>query len=68
MSKHNYTVVIIEDDPLVNTTVKEILSAKYNRVFAYKDANEALEELHTLSPDLIRFIFKSFSQKSHTFL
>lgn len=53
MSKHNYTVVIIEDDPLVNATVKEILSAKYNRVFAYKDANEALEELHTLSPDLI---------------
>ncbi len=53
MSKLSYTVVIIEDDPLVNTTVKEILSAKYNRVFAYKDANEALEELHTLSPDLI---------------
>ena len=53
MSKHNYTVVIIEDDPLVNTTVKEILSAKYTKVYAYKDANEALEELHTLSPDLI---------------
>lgn len=53
MSKHNYTIVIIEDDPLVNATVKEILSAKYTRVFAYKDANNALEELHTLSPDLI---------------
>lgn len=53
MQLQNYTVVIIEDDPLVNQTVKDIMAAKYKRVVAYLDAVQAQNELHLLSPDLI---------------
>jgi len=49
----NYTIVIIEDDPLVNKTVKDIMVAKYSKVFAFTDAQKALEELPILTPDLI---------------
>lgn len=49
----NYTLVVIEDDPLVNSTVKDILSAKYTRVVSYLDARQAQNELHIISPDLI---------------
>lgn len=44
---------MIEDDPLVNSTVRSILSTRYTRVETYTDANEGLDELHTISPDLI---------------
>lgn len=53
MQLQNYTIVVIEDDPLVNLTVKEILSAKYNRVLTYTDANQAYNELPLIGPDLI---------------
>lgn len=53
MELQNYTIVIIEDDPLVNKTVKDILTSKYNRVFAYLNPSEALNDLSILSPDLI---------------
>ncbi len=53
MSKLSYTIVVIEDDPLVNSTIKSILSAKYSRVETYTDPNKGLDELHVLSPDLI---------------
>ena len=53
MALQNYTIIVIEDDPLVNSTVKEIMASKYNRVFTYLDAEQALNELHVLSPDLI---------------
>ncbi len=53
MSKNNYTIVVIEDDPLVNQTVKGILSSKYSKVVTFTDANQALDELHMISPDLI---------------
>jgi two-component system, NtrC family, response regulator AtoC len=53
MNLQNYTIVIIEDDPLVNRTVKEILSAKYNRVVSYLDAEQAQNEINLISPDLI---------------
>ncbi len=53
MSKNNYTIVVIEDDPLVNQTVKGILSSKYSKVITFTDASQALEELHMISPDLI---------------
>lgn len=53
MSKHNYTIVVIEDDPLVNSTVKSILSSKYNKVVTYTDAAQGLDELHLIGPDLI---------------
>jgi len=51
--KQNYTIVVIEDDPLVNNIVKDILSAKYTRVETFTDANKGLDELHMISPDLI---------------
>lgn len=53
MQLQNYTIVVIEDDPLVNLTVKEILSGKYNRVITYTDANQAYNELPLIGPDLI---------------
>lgn len=53
MELQNYTIVVIEDDPLVNKTVKDILTSKYNRVFAYLNPSEALNDLSILSPDLI---------------
>jgi DNA-binding NtrC family response regulator len=53
MSLQNYTIVIIEDDPLVNTTIKEILASKYTRVVSFLDAEQAQIELQTLTPDLI---------------
>lgn len=53
MSKQNYTIVVIEDDPLVNSTVKGILSSKYNKVATYTDAALGIDELHIVGPDLI---------------
>lgn len=53
MSRNNYTIVVIEDDPLVNQTVKGILSSKYAKVVTFTDAAQALDELHMISPDLI---------------
>lgn len=53
MAKQIYTIVVIEDDPLVNSTVKDILSEKYSRVQTYIDAQEAMDDLHIISPDLI---------------
>ncbi|MBX3044813.1 MAG: sigma-54-dependent Fis family transcriptional regulator [Candidatus Kapabacteria bacterium] len=46
-------MVVIEDDPLVNSTIKGILSSKYSRVETFTDANKGLDELHMISPDLI---------------
>ena len=53
MALQNYTIVVIEDDPLVNATVKDILSSKYSRVVSFLDANQAQNELHLIGPDLI---------------
>ena len=53
MPKQNYTIVVIEDDPLVNSTVKAILSSKYSRVETFTDATQGLDELHLIAPDLI---------------
>jgi len=53
MAKQNYTIVVIEDDPLVNSTVKGILATKYTRVESFLDAEQAMDELHVVSPDLV---------------
>lgn len=53
MAKKNYTIVVIEDDPLVNETVNEIMSSKYSRVYTFEDAQKALDEMHLISPDLV---------------
>lgn len=49
----NYTIVIIEDDPLVNESVQSVLSSKYTRVEAFTDPNEGINQLHKISPDLL---------------
>ncbi|PKL86967.1 MAG: sigma-54-dependent Fis family transcriptional regulator [Ignavibacteriae bacterium HGW-Ignavibacteriae-1] len=46
-------MVVIEDDPLVNKTIKSILSSKYSRVETFTDPVRGLDELHLLSPDLV---------------
>lgn len=51
--KQNYTIVVIEDDPLVNSTVEGILSSKYTKVVTFTDPNAGLDELHTINPDLV---------------
>lgn len=53
MELQNYTIAVIEDDPLVNATVKDILSSKYKKVMTYLDAQEAQNELHVIGPDLV---------------
>lgn len=53
MAKKNYTIVVIEDDPLVNQTVNEIMSSKYSRIYKYENAQEALDEMHLINPDLV---------------
>jgi len=53
VSKQNYTIVVIEDDPLVNSTIKDILSSKYSRVETFTDANKGIDELHMIAPDLV---------------
>ena len=47
------TIVIIEDDPLVNESVKSSLVDKYQRIETFTDPAEALNQLHRLAPDLI---------------
>jgi DNA-binding NtrC family response regulator len=49
----NYTILIIEDDPLVNKTIKDALTTKYTRVFSYLNAGEALNDINLISPDII---------------
>ncbi len=53
MAKQHYTIVVIEDDPLVNSTVRDILSEKFNRVETFTDSRKAQEDLHLIGPDLI---------------
>jgi two-component system response regulator AtoC len=53
MALQKYSIVIIEDDPLVNTTVRDILASKYVRVHGYTDPVKGLDELDTTQPDLI---------------
>ena len=53
MQLQNYTIVIIEDDPQVNQTVRDIMASKYKRVVAFLDPVQAENELHLLSPDLV---------------
>lgn len=48
-----YTIVIIEDDPLVNESVKSSLIDKYQRIETFIDPAIALNQLHRLAPDLI---------------
>lgn len=49
----NYTIVVIEDDTLVNSTIRSILTQKYSRVETFTDSMEAQEELANINPDLI---------------
>ncbi len=51
--KNNYSIVVIEDDPLINQTVKTIISSKYERVETFTDAKEGLDKLHLVNPDLM---------------
>lgn len=44
---------MIEDDPLVNSTIRGILSSKYTRVETFTDAVKGMDELHMIAPDLV---------------
>jgi len=51
--KQPYTLLIIDDDPLVNSSLQSVLQESFENVVAYTDAAEALEKIDTLRPDLI---------------
>jgi DNA-binding NtrC family response regulator len=51
--KNNYSIVVIEDDPLINQTVKAILNSKYEKVETFTDAKEGIDKLHLINPDLM---------------
>ncbi|MFN3306888.1 MAG: sigma-54-dependent transcriptional regulator [Candidatus Kapaibacteriota bacterium] len=53
MGLQNYTVLIVEDDPLVNKAIKDALTSKYTRVFSYLNALEAINDINLVAPDLI---------------
>ncbi len=53
MGLQNYTVLIVEDDPLVNKAIKDALTSKYTRVFSYLNALEAINDINLIAPDLI---------------
>ncbi|MCX6154995.1 MAG: sigma-54 dependent transcriptional regulator [Candidatus Kapabacteria bacterium] len=53
MAKQNYTIMVVDDDPLVCSTVRDILREKYTRVFSFTDALQAQDELPNILPDLI---------------
>jgi len=53
MSKQNYTIVVIEDDKLVNDTINDILGDKYKKVVTFTDAIKAMDEFHLHTPDLV---------------
>ncbi|MBK9247324.1 MAG: sigma-54-dependent Fis family transcriptional regulator [Ignavibacteria bacterium] len=53
MALQKYSIVIIEDDPLVNATVRDILASKYARVHGYTDPVKGIDELDSTQPDLI---------------
>lgn len=53
MGLQRYTIVVLEDDPLVNETVRSVLAEKYESVHAFLDAPTALAALETMQPDLL---------------
>lgn len=53
MALQRYTIVILEDDPLVNETVKAVLSEKYDTVYSYTDAPTAISAMESIQPDLL---------------
>ncbi len=53
MAKKKYTIMIIDDDPLVNNSVNGILASLYSKVVSYTDCEKALEDLESVHPDLI---------------
>jgi two-component system, NtrC family, response regulator AtoC len=53
MALQNYTIVVIEDDTLVNLTIKNILETKFTNVHAFLDGQKAQDEMYLLSPDLV---------------
>ncbi len=53
MAKQRYSIVIIDDDPLVNSTISGVLSTVYSSIISFTDAHQALAEIDSLCPDLI---------------
>ncbi len=53
MSKAKYVIAIIDDDPLVNESLSNVLADRYEQVISYTDSDKALEEMETVRPDLI---------------
>ena len=51
--KSNYSIVVIEDDPLINQTIRAILSSKYKLVETFTDAKEGMDKMHLINPDLV---------------
>jgi DNA-binding NtrC family response regulator len=53
MAKQRYSIFIIDDDPLVNSTISGVLSTVYSSIISFTNAEKALAEIETLCPDLV---------------
>lgn len=53
MAKLKYVIAIIDDDPLVNESLSNVLAERYEQVISYTDSDKALEEVEAVQPDLI---------------
>jgi DNA-binding response OmpR family regulator len=51
--KSKKNIVVIEDDPLVNQTIFNVLNTRYEKLECFTDAFEARDKLHLINPDLI---------------
>lgn len=53
MAKSKYIIAIIDDDPLVNESLSNVLADRYEQIISYTDSDKALEEVEAVRPDLI---------------
>lgn len=51
--EQNYIIVLIEEDKTLCQKIIDLLSFKSYKIIVFNNAEDALNELHTISPDLI---------------
>lgn len=53
VEKSPYTILILDDDPLVNSSLQSILQESFEQVVAFTDPQQALDSIDSIRPDLI---------------
>jgi len=52
-TNNNTTIVVIEDDSLVNKIIVQFLKTKFENIESFLDANNAVEKIQQINPNLI---------------